>query len=107
MERGLIVVAAAPGDYGKPRPMLVVQSGLSEESASVIVCPITSELRDVPHLRLTLEPSPLNGLQVRSQVMLDKITTLHTRRIGRAIGRADAEELADATRILAVLLGIA
>lgn len=106
MERGQIVVAAAPGDFGKPRPMLVVQSDIANDSISVIVCPITSETREADQVRLTLEPSPDNGLQVRSQVMLDKITTLHIRRIGRVVGRATPEQMAEASRILAVLLGI-
>jgi len=106
MERGQIVVAAAPGDFGKPRPMLVVQTNIADESISVIVCPITSEIRDAGQVRLTLDPDPVNGLQARSQVMLDKITTLHVRRIGKAIGRATPEQMAEASRILAVLLGI-
>ena len=48
--RGDIVVVATRGAYsGKPRPTLVVQSDLFNEThASVTVCPITSDCIDAP-----------------------------------------------------------
>jgi mRNA interferase MazF len=48
MQRGDIVTVAAPGDYGKPRPALVIQSDLFDELASVALCLVTSTLRDAP-----------------------------------------------------------
>lgn len=45
MKRGDIVLAVAAGDYGKPRPALVVQSDLFNDThASVLVCLMTSDL---------------------------------------------------------------
>jgi len=59
MKRGDIVTVALPGDYGKPRPAVIVQSDdLTEAgSASMVLCPITSHLQDVETFRLTLNPS--------------------------------------------------
>ncbi len=37
MKRGDLVTIALPGDYGKPRPALVVQSDLFSEHPSVTV----------------------------------------------------------------------
>jgi mRNA interferase MazF len=58
LKRGDIVVVALPGDYGRPRPALIVQADLFNEThASVTVVPVTSTLVDAPLFRLTVEPS--------------------------------------------------
>ena len=108
IRRGDIVVAAAPGDYGKPRPVLIVQSDVFSDLPSFTVCPLTSHLRnDAPLLRLTLEPSSENGLRQTSQIAIDKMTTLPRERFGETIGRADDTTMLQVTRALAVFLGIA
>ena len=108
IRRGDIVVAAAPGDYGKPRPVLIVQSDLFSALPSFTICPLTSHLRsDVPYLRLTLEPSPENGLRQSSQIAIDKMTTLPRERFGDVIGHADDTAMLQVTRALAVFLGVA
>ncbi len=69
MRRGDVVTVAAPGDYGKPRPAVVIQGNvLNQDAKSTIVFLMTSHLQDAPLLRLTLEPTKKNGLKVRSQV---------------------------------------
>ena len=40
MRRGQFVVVATSGDYGKPRPALIVQSELFAELPSVVICPL-------------------------------------------------------------------
>ena len=44
MMRGDFVTIAMPGDFGKPRPALVIQSNQFSEHASVTVLPVTSAL---------------------------------------------------------------
>jgi mRNA interferase MazF len=62
MKRGDVVTVAVTGDYGKPRPAVVVQTDLLNDThASVVVCLVTSTLLEAPLLRLTVEPSPRNG----------------------------------------------
>ena len=56
MKRGDLVTVALQGDYGKPRPALVIQSDQFPGTASVVVLPVTSTLMDAPLLRLTVEP---------------------------------------------------
>ncbi len=88
MNRGEVVVAVAPGDYGKPRPALIVQSNLFNPThASVVICPITSYLVDAPLFRLTVQPAPGNGLKVESQIMIDKLMAVKRERIGKRIGK--------------------
>ncbi len=90
MRRGDVVVVAAAGDYGKPRPAVVVQTNAFPEAhASVIICPMTSDLVDAPDFRVTIEASDSNGLRHRSQVMTDKPTTVRRERVGKTIGRLD------------------
>lgn len=107
MRRGDLVTVAAPGDYGKPRPALVVQSDLFDELPSVTLCLITSDLRDTPIFRITVDPSPANGLQRISQVQVDKLMTVAREHIGGVIGRLDDATLLKVNRSLAVFIGIA
>ncbi len=107
MKRGDLVTVAVQGDYGKPRPALVIQSDLFSEIDSVVVLPLTSTLVDAPLLRLTVIPSPENGLQKPSQVMIDKIIALRRDRVGAVFGCLEPDILIEIERRLAVFLGIA
>lgn len=107
MRRGDLVTIALPGDYGKLRPALVIQSDLFAEHPSVTILPVTSELRQTPLFRLTLQPSADNGLRTTSQVMVDKAQTVPRKKIGEAFGRVDDETLLTVNRALAVFLGFA
>jgi len=107
MRRGDLVTVAVPGDYGKPRPAVVVQSDLFDEVPSVTLCLVTSTLRETPLVRITVDPSPDNGLQRISQIQMDKVTTVSRERIGRVIGHLDDATMLKINRSLAVFLGIA
>jgi mRNA interferase MazF len=74
-QRGDLVTVSLQGDYGKPRPALVIQSDLLTDLESVVLCPVTSDLRNAA-FRVTVEPNPANGLRTLSQVMVDKLATL-------------------------------
>jgi mRNA interferase MazF len=108
LKRGDVVVVALPGDYGKPRPALIIQSDLFNEThASVTVIPVTSTLVDAPIFRLTVDPSPTNGLRSLSQLMIDKVTTVSRTRIAQSIGRLEDDLLLRVSRALALWVGIA
>ena len=105
--RGQFVTVAVPGNYGKPRPALVVQSDLFNELPSVVICPLTTSLReDTPQLRLDVAPTPENGLRETSQIAVDKITVVPAAKIGSAIGTADDALLVRVNRALALFLAI-
>jgi mRNA interferase MazF len=105
--RGDLVTIAMQGDFGKPRPALVIQANSFSEHATATVLPITSTLVAAPLLRVTIQPSAENGLQNPSQVMVDKTMTVKRDKLGPAFGRIDAEAMAVIERCLAVFLGIA
>ena len=107
MRRGDLVTVATPGDYGKPRPALVIQSDLLEEMPSVTLCLVTSTLRDAPIFRITVDPSPDNGLRRLSQVQVDTVVTVKRERVGGTIGRLDDATMLKVNRSLAVVLGLA
>ncbi len=89
MKRGDIVTAAAPGDFGKPRPALVIQSFAELSPERITLLLITGDLLRLPYLRIPVEPTPQNGLQITSEVAVDNIQTLAVRKIGRVIGEMD------------------
>ena len=108
MRRGDLVVVDMPGDYGKPRPALVVQSDLFNDThASITVAPLTSTIVDTPLFRVTVEPSRRNGLRLVSQIMVDKVTTVRRQRLGQTIGRLDEAVMLRVSRALALWFGIA
>lgn len=108
MRRGDVVAVAAAGDYGKPRPAVIVQTdALPNDHASVVICQVTSELMDAPDFRVPVEPSATNGLRVRSQVMADKPVTIRRDRIGQAIGRLDTDDVRRLDIALAFVMGLA
>ena len=98
---------AIQGDFGKPRPALVIQSDPYDGHATVTVLPVTSTLVAAPLFRITLQPSPENGLRKRSQVMSDKAMTVKRDKVGPIFGRIDADSMVEVERCLAVYLGIA
>jgi mRNA interferase MazF len=108
VKRGDLVAVAQPGDLGKPRPARVVQADLFNEThASVTVLPVTGTIVDAPLFRIALEPTPDNGLEKPSQVMVDKATSVRADRIGKTIGRVGDDTMIGVSRALAVWLGIA
>ena len=107
MKRGDFVVIALQGDFGKPRPALVVQADSFEALATVTVLPVTSTLVDAPLMRLTVEPDAHNGLAKPSQVMADKVMTVRRDKVGPVFGSASDELMLAVSRALTVFLGIA
>jgi mRNA interferase MazF len=96
------------GTYAqKPRSALIIQDDLFAASESITLLPLTSHLTDAPLLRLTVNPSPLTGLEQNSQIMVDKLTTVRRANLGQRIGRIDSETMVAVEQSLAVFLGLA
>lgn len=107
MKRGDLVTVALQGDHGKPRPALVIQSDRFTDTATTTVLLLTSTLNDAPLVRLTVEPSPENGLRMTSQIMIDKAMTIRTDRLGATFGQIDDTVMLETNRALALFLGVA
>jgi len=105
--RGDFVTVALQGELGKPRPALVIQSTQFGEHPTVTLLPLSSTLVQAPLLRITVHPSPENGLEKTSQVMIDKAMTVKREKVGPPFGSIQPETLLEVERCLAVFLGIA
>ena len=93
VRRGDLVTVAVSGDYGKPRPALIIQADAFDSFSSVTVAPLTSEIYQAPLFRVTIQPGKETGLHRISQVMVDKITTVPRSKIGQRIGFVEASTL--------------
>jgi|TARA_R110000751_G_scaffold19579_1_gene58444 mRNA interferase MazF len=106
MKRGDLISVALQGDYGKPRPALVIQSDRFQETGTVTILLVSATLVDAPLIRLTVHPSPMNGLHRISQVMIDKAMSVRRDKLGPPFGQLEAEIMLSVTRSLAVYLSI-
>lgn len=107
MRRGDLVTVAIEGDFGKPRPALIVQSDRFDTTATLTVLLVSATLVDAPLIRPTVHPTPGNGLLKPSQIMVDKAMTIRRERIGEPLGRLDDETMVSVNRSLALFLGFA
>ena len=91
VKRGSVVIVAH-GEFGRPRPAVVVQADeMGDATTTVLVCPITSDVMERLPVRPTVEPSTGNGLHLSSQVMTDKMLALPRDHVRRKIGILDSE----------------
>lgn len=108
MRRGEIYTAAARGAYtGKPRPVLVIQDDRFDATASITICPFTTNQLDAPLLRIRIEPTNQNGLDQPSSLMVDKLTTMPKTNLGERLGALGDDQLVQLNRSLMVFLGLA
>jgi mRNA interferase MazF len=106
MDRGDLVTVVASGDYGKPRPALVIQTDHLPETDSVLVCLLTTTIRNAPLFRFPLPANKDTGLVQTSQVMVDKIMAVRRDRCGVRIGKIDPESMLSLNRLLAFVVGV-
>lgn len=108
MRRGDIYTPAVRGTYtGKPRPVVVVQDDRFDATASVTVCPLTTNPVEAPLTRIAVEPSSLNGLNEPSRLMVDKVTTMPRANLRDHLGHLPEEDLVRLNRALIVFFGLA
>lgn len=107
MKRGDLVTLAMLGDFGEPRPALVIQADAFDALATMTMLPVTGTLVDAPLLRIAIEPDARNGLSKPSRVMADKVVTVRRDKVGPAFGAASDEIMLAVGRALTVFLGIA
>lgn len=108
MRRGDIYTAAARGAYtGKPRPVVIIQDDRFDATTSVTICPLTTNSVEAPLTRIVVEPTAGTGIELPSQIMVDKITTMPRANVRDHLGRLADEDLVRLDRALLVFLGLA
>jgi mRNA interferase MazF len=73
----------------------------------VTLVAFTTALMNTPTLRVTVQPTPENGLHEPSQVMVDHIQSVREARVGAVIGEMEASDMQAVMRAVAVYLGFA
>ncbi|MGA7134570.1 MAG: type II toxin-antitoxin system PemK/MazF family toxin [Mycobacterium sp.] len=108
MRRGDIHIAATRDVYsGKPRPVVIVQDDRFDATASVTVCPLTTDLVEAPLTRIAVKPTGVTGIEQPSHIMVDKITTMPRANVRDHLGRLADGDLIRLDRALLVFLGLA
>ena len=108
MKRGEIWIVAGGPDYaGKPRPAIILQSDQFDATPSVTVCLLAGTLVANVYARFAIAPSSANGLQVSSQAMVDKISTIPKSKVGYRIGQLDSVDMSRLNQSVALFLGLA
>jgi mRNA interferase MazF len=72
----------------------------------VTTCGFTSDPSNLPLFRILIGPSPLNGLQSPSRIMVDKILTIRKSTLGYLIGHLSRQDLTRLDRAIATFLGL-
>lgn len=107
MRRGEVWTVSGGPDYAsKPRPAVIVQNDIFFETASITICPITSDDTDLPLLRVRIEPDDTNGLRLGSSVMVDKVMTVTRGKLGKRLGRLSDEQMIETGRLLSNFLAL-
>ena len=108
MKRGDLVTIAMQGDFGKPRPALILQSDVfSAIHETITVAPLSSKIIQAPIFRLNVSPDEKNQLTKECQIQIDKIMSVRKEKIGKVIGSLDDTILVRVNRALALWLGLA
>ena len=87
--------------------MVIVQDDRFDATASVTVCPLTTNPVDAPLTRISVQPSPPHGLDQPSRLMVDKVMTMPRANLREHLGRLPETDLVRLNRALIVFLGLA
>ena len=108
MRRGDICTAAARGVYsGNPRPVVIVLDDRFDATASVTVCPPTTNPTDTPLFRLPVKPSRPNGLDECRFLTVDKVITMPRGNLRDHLGRLGDNHVVQLNRASIVLFSLA
>ncbi|EME67359.1 hypothetical protein G352_00702 [Rhodococcus ruber BKS 20-38] len=87
--------------------MVIVQDDRFDSTASVTVCPLTTNPVEAPLVRIAVEPTAGTGIEKPSQIMVDKVTTMPRANVRDRLGRLADADLVRLDRALVVFLGLA
>lgn len=87
--------------------MVIVQDDRFDSTASVTVCPLTTNPVEAPLVRISVEPTDTTGIEKPGQIMVDKVTTMPRVNVRGHLGRLADADLVRLDRALLVFLGLA
>jgi mRNA interferase MazF len=107
VKRGDLVIVSLPGDYGKPRPAVVLQNDrLEGKLESYVIALLTTFDEGARVLRVQVEPGAGNGLRETSRVMVDKLYAIPAHRIHQHIGKLHPDAMRKIERAHMIILDL-
>jgi mRNA interferase MazF len=107
LKRGEVWTVAGGKDYaGKPRPAVILQDDRFDATESITICVATTDPTEAPLFRVPIVANERNGLNVRSRLMIDKITTVPRNKLRQHIGNLDAKDMQRVNRAILIFLGL-
>ncbi len=95
INRGEIYAASERGVLTrKPRPVLIIQNDRANETHSTInVCLFSTSLSGLNQFRISIAPSPENGLAEFSEVQVDRIFSYRAESLQDRIGQLSHDNM--------------
>jgi len=93
LARGAILLVDGH-DGGEPRPAVVVQAELFNEThATITLCPLTRSVGGEALFRVAISPQEHTGLPVECEVQVDRIISVPRHRCVKLLGHASATRM--------------
>ena len=95
-------------EAGKVRPVVIVQTNLINTAhPSTIICPITTQVQPQSNiLRVHLSPNKTNGLEKKSDIMVDQVRAIDNKRLIKKLGAIDSKCAFDLKENLKVIMDL-
>jgi mRNA interferase MazF len=106
VKRGDIIIVAPPSPFNKPRPALIVQAFLFDQSEKLTVALISSDLTHSHGFRIPIAPTASNGLRKPSEILVDHLQTVDIGRVGGFAGQVDEATMREVDTALRIFLGL-
>ncbi len=90
-----------------PQPAVAIKSDALNAADSVLVALSTSVITDAPLYRLTIAPTPENGLKTVSQGMVDQVLAYPRAKCGPVMEHLTTAEILVLNTMLSVMIGLA
>lgn len=107
MKRGDIVIVSLPGNYGKPKPAVVIQNDRFEgRLETYIIALLTIFDEGAKVIRVNATPTAKNGLRKESKIMVDKLYAIPEHRIHQRVGKFEGTIMRRIDRALMMMLDL-
>ena len=95
-------------EAGKVRPVVIVQTNLINTAhPSTIICPITTQVQPSSNiLRVHLSPNKTNGLEKKSDIMVDQVRAIDNKRLIKKLGAIDSKSAFDLKENLKIIMDL-
>lgn len=107
LKRGEIWTVSGGLDYaGKPRPAVILNNDDCLDNESATICMFTTDTSTTRVARLLIDPDGSNGIRDQSYLMVDKITTVPSSKVGRRVGSLGKADMTELNRAIIDFLGL-